>query len=132
MFWWNYFCNNYRKYYKRKCSKGLFCNNFGQDGNERGCLQMQTNANRRAQTQTNADFRLFEKGPQNADKRAQTQTRANKRKISGRKKAHKHKLFALVNVQMTLGQTVGCPRVNRAKKSICSPRKTGNTNFPSG
>ena len=31
------------------------------------------------------------------------------------KKAHKHKLFALVNVQMALGQTAGCPRVNRAK-----------------
>ena len=35
---------------------------------------------------------------------------------SGREKAHKHKLFALVNVHMALGQTVGCPRVNRAKK----------------
>ena len=33
-----------------------------------------------------------------------------------RKKAHKNKLFALVNVQMALGQTAGCPRVNRAKK----------------
>ena len=40
---------------------------------------------------------------------------------SGRKKAHKHKLFALVNVQMALGQTAGCPRVNRAKKFMCSP-----------
>ena len=36
--------------------------------------------------------------------------------ISGRRKAHKHKLFALVNVRMVLGQTAGCPRVNRAKK----------------
>ena len=26
----------------------------------------------------------------------------------------KHKLFALVNVQRELGQTAGCPRVNRA------------------
>ena len=49
---------------------------------------------------------------------------------SGRKKAHKHKLFvALVNVQMALGQTAGCPRVNRAKKFMCSPRNTGNINF---
>ena len=47
---------------------------------------------------------------------------------SGRKKAHKHKLFALVNVQMALGQTAGCPRVNRAKKFMCSPRNTGNIN----
>ena len=31
MFWWNYFCNAYKDYYKRKCSKELlFCNNFGQ------------------------------------------------------------------------------------------------------
>ena len=48
---------------------------------------------------------------------------------SGRKKAHKHKLFALVNVQMALGQTAVCPRVNRAKKLMCSPRNTGNINF---
>ena len=26
------FCNNYKNYYKSKCSKELFCNNFGQDG----------------------------------------------------------------------------------------------------
>ena len=51
---------------------------------------------------------------------------------SGRKKAHKHKLFALVNVQMALGQTAGCPRVNRAKKFMCSPRNTGNINFSLG
>ena len=49
--------------------------------------------------------------------------------VFGRKKAHKHKLFALVNVQMALGQTAGCPGVNRAKKFMCSPRKTGNMNF---
>ena len=49
--------------------------------------------------------------------------------FSGRKKAHKHKLFALVNVQMALGQTAGCPRVNRAKKFMCSPGNTGNINF---
>ena len=48
---------------------------------------------------------------------------------SGRKKAHKHKLFALVNVRMALGQTAGCPRVNRAKKFTCSPRNTGNINI---
>ena len=47
----------------------------------------------------------------------------------GRKKAHKHKLFALVNVQMALGQTAGCPRVHRANKFMCSPRNTGNINF---
>ena len=39
------------------------------------------------------------------------------------------KLFALVNVQMALGQTAGCPRVNRARKFMCSPRNTGNINF---
>ena len=48
--------------------------------------------------------------------------------FSERKKAHKHKLFALVNVQMALGQRVGCPRVNRTKKFMCSPRNTGNIN----
>ena len=48
---------------------------------------------------------------------------------SGRKKAHKHKLFALVNARMALGQTAGCPRVSRAKKFMCSPRNTGNINF---
>ena len=46
-----------------------------------------------------------------------------------KKEAHKHKLFALVNVRMALGQTAGCPRVNRAKKFMCSPRNTGNINF---
>ena len=45
------------------------------------------------------------------------------------KKAHKHKLFALVKVRMALGQTAGCPRVNRAQKFMCSPRNTGNINF---
>ena len=49
--------------------------------------------------------------------------------FSGRKKAHKHKLSALVNVQMALGQTAGCPRVNRAKKFMCSPRNAGNIDF---
>ena len=49
-------------------------------------------------------------------------------RCSGRQKAHKHKLFALVNVQMALGQTVGCTGVNRAKKFMCSPRNTGNIN----
>ena len=34
MFWWNDFCNSYVDYYKRKCSKELFCNNFGQNGTE--------------------------------------------------------------------------------------------------
>ena len=48
--------------------------------------------------------------------------------IFGRKKAHKHKLFALVNVQMALLQMAGCPRVNRAKKFMCLPRNTGNIN----
>ena len=33
LFWWNYFCNNYNDYYKRKCSKESFCNHVGQDGN---------------------------------------------------------------------------------------------------
>ena len=51
------------------------------------------------------------------------------RPYSGRKKAHKHKLFALVNARMALGQTASCPRVNRAKKFMCSPRNTGNINF---
>ena len=35
----------------------------------------------------------------------------------------------LVNVRMALGQTAGCPRVNRAKKFMCSPRSTGSINF---
>ena len=30
---------------------------------------------------------------------------------------------------MALGQTAGCPRVNRAKKFMCSPRNTGTINF---
>ena len=30
---------------------------------------------------------------------------------------------------MALGQTAGCPGVNRAKKFMCSPRNTGNINF---
>ena len=30
---------------------------------------------------------------------------------------------------MALGQTAGCPRVNRAKKFMCSPRNTGNIDF---
>ena len=30
---------------------------------------------------------------------------------------------------MALGQTAGCPRVNRAKKFMCLPRNTGNINF---
>ena len=46
-----------------------------------------------------------------------------------KKKAHKHKHFALVNVQMALGQTAGCPRVNRTKKFMCSPQNTGNVNL---
>ena len=32
MLWWNHFCNHDKDYYKNKCSKDLFCNNFGQDG----------------------------------------------------------------------------------------------------
>ena len=45
---------------------------------------MFTNANERAQTQTNADLRLSDKGPEthvNASKREQTQTNATKCKI---------------------------------------------------
>ena len=30
---------------------------------------------------------------------------------------------------MALGQTAGCPRVNRAKKFMCSPRNTGSISF---
>ena len=60
----------------------------------------------------------------NSRKRAKTGA-----KVPGEKKAHKHKLFALVNVQMALGQMAGCPRVNRAKKFMCSPRNPGNINF---
>ena len=30
---------------------------------------------------------------------------------------------------MALGQTAGCPRVNRAKKFMCSLRNTGNINL---
>ena len=50
--------------------------------NKRGCLQTRTNARKRKQTQTNADFRLSEKGPKtqvNAHKRAQTRANADKR-----------------------------------------------------
>ena len=32
MLWWNYFCNNYKDYYKNNCSEEIFCNNVGQDG----------------------------------------------------------------------------------------------------
>ena len=33
MFWWYYFCNNFKDHYKNTCcSKELFCNSFGQDG----------------------------------------------------------------------------------------------------
>ena len=58
-------------------------------------------------------------------KKSMQKIRAEIRVKSGRKRAHKHKLFALVNIQMTLGQTAGCPRVNRAEKFMCSPRNTG-------
>ena len=37
---------------------------------------------------------------------------------SGREKAHKRKVFALVNVQMALGQTAGCSRL-AGPKSLC-------------
>ena len=30
---------------------------------------------------------------------------------------------------MALGQTAGCPKVNRAKKFMCSPQNTGNINY---
>ena len=33
IFWWNYFCKSYKKYYETICSKELFCNNFSKDGN---------------------------------------------------------------------------------------------------
>ena len=52
--------------------------------------------------------------------------------LSWRKKAYKHKLFALVNVQMALGQTAGCPRVNRPKH-LCVRLETQEVlTFPSG
>ena len=41
MLWWNYFCNNYKDYYKNNCSKELFCNHFGQDGTQ--CRQSPQN-----------------------------------------------------------------------------------------
>ena len=50
-------------------------------------------------------------------------------RTTGRKKAHKRKLFALLNVHMALGQTAGCPRANRPKKFMCSPQNTGNISF---
>ena len=52
--------------------------------NKRGCLQTHTNANKGAQTQTNADLRLPDLGPKtrtNAHKPKETQTNADKRKI---------------------------------------------------
>ena len=45
--------------------------------------------------------------------------------LRGEKRHININLFALVNVQMALGQTAGCPRVNWAKKFMCSPRNTG-------
>ena len=32
MFWWNYFCYNYKDCYKGNRSEEICCNNFGQDG----------------------------------------------------------------------------------------------------
>ena len=43
--------------------------------------------------------------------------------VPGEKRAHKHKMFALVNVQMALGQTAGCPRVS-GPKSLCISLET--------
>ena len=70
---------------------------------------------------------IFEKTKEKKDRAVDKNTSVCP--LSGRKKAHKHKLFALVSVQMALGQTAGCPRVNRAKKFMCSDRNTGNINF---
>ena len=47
----------------------------------------------------------------------------------GEKRRINMNIFALVNVQMALGQTAGCPRINRAKRFMCSPRNTGNISF---
>ena len=48
----------------------------------------------------------------------------------GKQKRHININFLLwLTSQMALGQTAGCPRVNRAKKFMCSPRNTGNINF---
>ena len=52
-----------------------------------------------------------------------------KKSFSGRKKAHKHKLFALVNIQMALGQGLVVPGLTGPKKFMRSPRNTGNVNF---
>ena len=67
--------------------------------------------------------------PKVTDSQFRTANPQNVRFSIREKKAHKHKRFALVNVQMVLGQTAGCPRVNRAKKFMCSPRNTRNINF---
>ena len=49
----------------------------------------------------------------------------NRPTLSRRKKAHTHKLFALVNFQMALGQTAGCP----SQKVYVFASNTGNINF---
>ena len=65
----------------------LGCNKRGgskRGCNKRGCLQTQPNADKCAETQTNENLRLSEKGPKmqiNAQKREQTQTNVNNRKI---------------------------------------------------
>ena len=46
--------------------------------------------------------------------------------IRGEKKAHKHKLFALVNVQMALGQTAGCPNPKRPETRRNGPEMDRN------
>ena len=68
-------------------------------------------------------------GPERGKEGGEHEGKRGARQGLGRKKAHKHKLFALVNVQMALGQMAGCPGVNRAKKFMCSPQNTGNINF---
>ena len=63
--------------------------------------------------------------PQNSNHRLETTVHSQEKP-----RAHKNKIgFALANVQMALGQTAGCPRVNWAKKFMCSPRNTRNISF---
>ena len=52
MFWWNNFCNNYRDHYKNHCSKELFCNGFGQDGNQQGKIHRRVSFGEAQSTRT--------------------------------------------------------------------------------
>ena len=90
------------------------------------CLQKQMNANKREQTLTNADFRLFEKGPKtraNADKREQMQNQSTTPNIlkprSGRlRKVHRHFLKVFHRPKSAKRITARICRVGHTSKTI--------------